>query len=75
MFLTVAPDFVHSSGAIRLSFPETNADFPLDAFLDSLGTGSVFVPPERQQRGSLDDQPVSQLLFASELPFWLRVRF
>jgi hypothetical protein len=45
MFLTVAPDFVHSAGAIRLSFPETNADFPLDTFLDSMATSGVFVAP------------------------------
>jgi hypothetical protein len=31
MFLTVEPDFVHSSGANRISFPETNADFSASA--------------------------------------------
>jgi hypothetical protein len=59
MFFAVEPGFVHSSGMIRMSFPETNADFSLDAFLDSLGTDSVFVspgwttvnpPPQQQQQ-------------------------
>jgi hypothetical protein len=42
MFLTVSPDFVHSAGAIRMSIPEANTEFPLAAFLDSLGSGGMF---------------------------------
>ena len=45
MFLTVSPDFIHSAGAIRMSIPEANSDFPLASFLDSLGSGGMFSAP------------------------------
>ena len=45
MFLTVSPDFVHSSGAIRMSIPEANTAFPLAEFLGSLGSGGIFSAP------------------------------